>query len=77
MEPPRVRVAHKMPRTSDRDPGSGRSLISFGETLQTSDTLYWLKEVLSGIDVSIFTAHSTRSASVSAAVDSGVTTSDI
>jgi len=39
----------------------------------------WLKEVLklSGIDVSIFTAHSTRSASASAAADSGVTTSDI
>ena len=32
----------------------------------------WLKEVLklSGIDVSIFTAHSTRSASISAATDS-------
>ena len=39
----------------------------------------WLKEVLkmSGIDVSIFTAHSTRSASTSAAADSGITTSDI
>ena len=39
----------------------------------------WLKEVLklSGIDVSIFTAHSTRSALASAAADSGVTTSDI
>ena len=39
----------------------------------------WLKEVLklSGIDVNIFTAHSTRSASVSAAADSGVTTNDI
>ena len=39
----------------------------------------WLKEVLklSGIDVSMFTAHSTRSASASAAADSGVTTSDI
>ena len=35
----------------------------------------WLKEVLklSGIDDSIFTAHSTRSALASAAVDSGVT----
>ena len=39
----------------------------------------WLKEVLklSGVDVSVFTAHSTRSASASAAADSGVTTSDI
>ena len=31
---------------------------------------------LSGIDVSIFIAHSTRSASVSAAADSGVITSE-
>jgi len=39
----------------------------------------WLKEVLklSGIDVNIFTAHSTRSVSVSAATDSGGTTSHI
>ena len=39
----------------------------------------WLKEVLklSGVDVSIFTAHSTRSTSASAAADSRVTTSDI
>ena len=39
----------------------------------------WLKEVLklSGVDVSMFTAHSTRSASVIAAADSGVTTKDI
>jgi len=39
----------------------------------------WLKEVLklSGIDVSSFTPHSTRSISVSAAADSGMTTSDI
>ena len=39
----------------------------------------WLKEVLklSGFDTNIFTAHSTRSASSSAAADSGVTTSDI
>ena len=39
----------------------------------------WLKEVLklSGINVDIFTAHSTRSASVSAAADSGVTVNDI
>jgi len=39
----------------------------------------WLKQILklSGIDVNIFTAHSTRSASVSAATDSGGTTSDI
>ena len=39
----------------------------------------WLKEVLklSGIDVSVFTAYSTRSASASAAADSGVTTNDI
>ena len=32
---------------------------------------------LSGVDVSMFTAHSTRSASVTAAADSGVTTNDI
>ena len=40
---------------------------------------HWLKEVLklSGFDTNIFTAHSTRSASSSAAADSGVTTSDI
>ena len=40
---------------------------------------WWLKEVLklSGVDVSMFTAHSTRSASASAAADSGVTTRDI
>lgn len=39
----------------------------------------WLKEVLkmSGIDVSVFTAHSTRGASSSAAADSGITTGDI
>ena len=39
----------------------------------------WLKEVLklSGFDTNIFIAHSTRSASSSAAADSGVTTSDI
>ena len=39
----------------------------------------WLKEVLklSGFDTNIFTAHSTRSASSSAAADSGVTTSNI
>ena len=39
----------------------------------------WLKEVLrmSGIDISIFTAHSTRGASSSAAADSGITISDI
>jgi len=39
----------------------------------------WLKEVLklSGINVGIFTAHSTRSASVSAAADSRVTVNDI
>ena len=39
----------------------------------------WLKEVLklSGIDVSIFTAHSMRNASAPAAANSGVTTSDI
>jgi len=39
----------------------------------------WLKEVLklSGIDVNIFKAHSTRGASVSAAAESGVTTADI
>ena len=39
----------------------------------------WLKEVLklSDVDVSMFTAHSTRSASVTAAADSGVTTNDI
>ena len=32
---------------------------------------------LSGINVGIFTAHSTRSASVSAAADSGMTVNDI
>ena len=39
----------------------------------------WLKEVLklSGVDVSMFTAHSTRSVSASAAANSGVTTIDI
>ena len=39
----------------------------------------WLKEVLkmSGIDISTFTAHSTRDASTLAAADSGITTSDI
>jgi len=39
----------------------------------------WLKEMLklSGINVGIFTAHSTRSASVSAAAYSGVTVNDI
>ena len=39
----------------------------------------WLKEVLKmpGIDISIFTAHSTRGASASAAADSGINTSDI
>ena len=40
---------------------------------------HWLKEVLklSGFDTKIFTAHSTRNASSSAAADSGVTTNDI
>ena len=40
---------------------------------------HWLKEILkmSGIDISTFTAHSTRGASTSAAADSGITTSDI
>ena len=39
----------------------------------------WLKEVLgrAGIDTSIFKAHSTRGASVSAAAERGVTTKDI
>ena len=39
----------------------------------------WLKELLklSGFDTKIFMAHSTRSASSSAAADSGVTTNDI
>jgi len=39
----------------------------------------WLKEILkmSGIDVTLFTAHSTRGASSSAAADSGITTTDI
>ena len=39
----------------------------------------WLKEVLkmAGIDVTVFTAHSTRGASSSAAADSGITTGDI
>ena len=39
----------------------------------------WLKEVLklSGVDTSIFTAHSTRGASSSVAADSGITVSDI
>ena len=32
---------------------------------------------MSGIDMSTFTAHSTRGASTSAAADSGITTSDI
>ena len=32
---------------------------------------------MAGIDISIFTAHSTRSASASAAADSGITSSDI
>ena len=32
---------------------------------------------MSGIDVTLFTAHSTRGASSSAAADSGVTTTDI
>ena len=46
----------------------------------TSSTIArWLKEVLkmSGIDVTKFTAHSTRGASSSAAADSGITTGDI
>ena len=36
-------------------------------------TAWWLKEILkmSGIDVTLFTAHSTRGASSSAAADSG------
>ena len=32
---------------------------------------------MSGIDISTFTAHSTRGASTSATADSGITTSDI
>lgn len=46
----------------------------------TSSTVArWLKTVLekTGIDVSIFKAHSTRSASVSAAANLGITTKDI
>ena len=41
--------------------------------------VHWLKEVLkmAGIDISIFTTHSTMGASSSAAADSGITTSDI
>ena len=40
---------------------------------------HWLKEVLkmAGVDINIFMAHSTRSASSSAAADSGITSSDI
>ena len=40
---------------------------------------WWLKEVLklSGVDVSMFTAHSTKSTSALAAADPEVTTSDI
>ena len=40
---------------------------------------HWLKEVLkmSGIDISTFTAHSTRGTSTSATADSGITTSNI
>ena len=48
--------------------------------LVTSCTIaQWLKEVLemSGIDVTLFTAHSTRGASSSAAAVSGITTTDI
>ena len=39
----------------------------------------WLREVLrlAGIDVSIFSAHSVRGASTSAAAGAGVTTNDI
>ena len=39
----------------------------------------WLKEVLklSGVDTTMFTAHSTRGASSSAAADSGITAGDI
>ena len=45
----------------------------------SSTIAWWLKTVLeeAGIDTSIFKAHSTRSASVSAAAAYGVTTNDI
>ena len=55
------------------------AIIKLHKPVASCTIARWLKEVLklSGIDVSIFTAHSTRSASASAAEDSGVTTSDI
>ena len=55
------------------------SIIKPHEPVAPCTIARWLKEVLklSGVDVSMFTAHSTRSASASAAADSGVTNSDI
>ena len=47
--------------------------------VSSSTVARWLKSILSkaGIDTGVFRAHSVRSAAVSAAADSGLTTSDI
>ena len=49
----------------------------FKEAVKICTIARWLKEVLRGMSLSNFNAHSTRGASVSAAFDKGLSISDI
>jgi len=55
------------------------AMVKLHKPVASCTIVRWLKEVLklSDINVGIFTAHSTRSASVSAAADFGVTVNNI
>ena len=69
-------------RTQPWRKNEGQLLLSFVETHQciTTQTVFrWIVEILtlSGIDTSIFKAHSTRSASASKASSQGISTKDI
>ena len=55
------------------------ALVKPHNAVSSATIARWLREVLKlvGIDVSIFSGHSVRGASVSAAVGAGITTNDI
>ena len=55
------------------------AIIAPHKPVTSSSIARWLKDILesSGVDISLFSAHSTRSASASAAALSGMTTMDI
>ena len=69
----------KVYRESDDDMRLFLSTVAPHKPVQTSTLCRWLKTVLkeSGVDVSIYQGHSTRSASSSAALNAGATISDI